>query len=55
MDTFFKTINAKLIGRGTWEYVVLSRWSSLKTSTAFTIHDAATQQWAGKAPSLLNE
>ena len=31
------------------------RWPSLNTSTASTIHVAATQHWAGKARSLLNE
>ncbi len=50
MDTFFKTIKAELIGRDTWEYVVLLRWSFLKTLTAFTIHEAATQHWAGYNP-----
>ena len=31
------------------------RWPSLSTSMGFTIRDAATQHWAGKARSLLNE
>ena len=69
VETFFKSItlgtllrntlscNARLNSSGDilGKAAGRLRWPSLNTSTASTIHVAATQHWAGKALSFLNE
>ena len=54
VERFIKTIKAELIWRNPWETRRKAEMASSNTSTASTIRVAATQHWAGKAPSLLN-
>ena len=54
VETFFKTIKAELIWRHPWETRRKAEMAIFEYINGFTIHVAATQHWAGKAPSLSN-